>query len=55
MCLVPLERLVIVVFVAGGQIYEFAEAQSLLLNGQEDCIEFVSRCLAFLWMEVQLC
>jgi hypothetical protein len=26
MCLAPLEMLVIVVFVAGGQIYEFAEA-----------------------------
>ena len=35
------------VFVSGGQKYEFAEAQSLLLKGQENCIEFVSSCLAF--------
>ena len=45
MYLAPLNRLVIVVFVAGGQTYEFAEPQSLLLNGQEDCIEVFLRVL----------
>ena len=47
MYLALLDRLVIVVFVVEGQIYEFAKARFLLLNGQKDCIKFVSRCLAF--------
>lgn len=44
MYLAPLDRLVIVVFVAGGQIYEIAEAQFLHLNGQK---RLHRGCLAF--------
>ena len=47
MYLALLDRLVIIVFVAEGQIYEFTKAQFLLLNGQKDCIEFVLHCLVF--------
>ena len=47
MYLALLDRLVIIVFVAEGQIYKFAKAQFLLLNGQKYCIEFVLHCLVF--------
>ena len=47
MCLAPLERLIVLIFIARCQIYEFAQGQFLLLDRQEDRIKLVSNCLAF--------
>ena len=46
-CLAPVERLIVLIFIAGCQIYEFAQGQFLLLDRQEDRIKLVSNCLAF--------
>ena len=47
MGLAPLDRLIILIFMTGHQKYEFAEGKFLVLDCQEDGIEFISSCLTF--------